>query len=664
MQKPRRTPNRVKGNPEYRPARDERAALSNPKKTYQGIIFVNAKGVGYVEIPDSEEDIEIENQHMNTSLHKDTVEILLLPLIRGRQAGKVLKIVTRIRTRFVCTIAKDGDTPIAVPDERKFYTQIELPKNTLLPVGRKALVEMTWNNPLFRPTGVILEDLGQKGDNDVEMRSILLEKGFGSSFPEAVEAEAADIKRNSAADFAEEIPKRRDFRGTPTMTIDPKDAKDFDDALSVKELPDGNLEIGVHIADVSHYVRPGTKLDEEAGRRATSVYLVDRTFPMLPETLSNDLCSLNPNENKLAFSVTFTLSKEGDILNKIIGRSIIRSDKRFTYENAQEVLDKGQGTFHKELETLRRLAKKFEKARFGKGAIAFEEDEVKFELDEKGKPVRVFRKKRLDTHRLVEEWMLLANTAAAEFVEKLATSKNSAPPFIYRIHDTPDRDRIAALAIFLKAIGRHLTVTNGKVTGKDINALFKQLEGEAEEGIVKTAALRSMTKAIYSTKNIGHFGLHFEAYTHFTSPIRRYPDTIVHRLLATYLSGKKVPAQDISFYEKIGRHSTEAEIRATEAERESIKMKQVEWMKERVGQEFDGIVSGVTEWGIYLEEKETKSEGMVRLRDLTDDYYILDEKNYRLVGEKTKKTYSLGDKVRFRVTAADPERKTLDYKLL
>ncbi len=602
---------------------------------------------------------------MNTALHKDTVEISLLPSIQGRrQAAKVSKIVERVRTRFVCTVAKDNSTPLAIPDERKFYTQIELPKNTTLPIGRKVLVEMTWNNPLFRPTGVILEDLGQKGDNDVEMRSILLEKGFGSSFPEAVEAEAAEIKRSAAADFAAEIPRRRDFRGVPTMTIDPKDAKDFDDALSVKELPNGELEIGVHIADVSHYVRPGSKLDEEAGRRATSVYLVDRTFPMLPETLSNDLCSLNPNENKLAFSATFTLSPEGKVLDRHIGRSIIRSDKRFTYETAQEVLDKSEGTFHKELETLRRLAKKFEKARFGRGAIAFEEDEVKFELDEKGKPVRIFRKKRLDTHRLVEEWMLLANTAAAEFVEKLATAKESAPPFLYRIHDTPDRDRIAALAIFLKAIGRHLPVTNGKVTGQDINALFKQLAGEAEEGIVKTAALRSMTKAIYSTKNIGHFGLHFEAYTHFTSPIRRYPDTIVHRLLATYLSGKKVPARDITFYEKICRHSTEAEIRATEAERESIKMKQVEWMQERVGQEFDGIISGVTEWGIYLEEKETKSEGMVRLRDLSGDYYVLDEKNYRLVGEKTKKVYSLGDKVRFRVMAADPERKTLDYKIL
>ena len=422
----------------------------------------------------------------------------------------------------------------------------------------------------------------------------------------------------------------------------------------------GRVEIGIHIADVSHYVRPKTAIDKEAIKRSTSLYLVDRTIPMLPKTLSNDLCSLNPNEDKLTMSAVFTLDSNAQVLEKWFGKTIIHSDKRFTYEEAQEILDKGEGKLHKELDTLNRLAKKLTEERHEKGAISMDQEEVKFELDKDGVPLRVFKKVRQDTNKLIEEFMLLANKKVAKFVAEMEEES----VFVYRVHDNPDYDRMHNLTLFLKSLGYNLKTKDGVVEGKELNNLIKSLEGKPGKDTIQTAIVRSMAKAIYTTKNIGHYGLAFEHYTHFTSPIRRYPDVMVHRLLEEYLSGKKIKEDEWHLYEAMCVYSSQREKEAADAERASIKYKQVEYMSARIGQLFDGIISGVTEWGVYVEEKETKCEGMIKLRDLGDDYFVFDEKNYRVYGERTKKSFTLGDPVKFKVVATDMVRKTIDYKFV
>lgn len=640
---------------------------SHKSKALEGVISISSRAVGYLKTtPPAEIDTEIQPENLGIALHGDTV--LVEPLreqVRGRDQGKVIKVINRARTRFVGFVAMTPMGKALIPDNYRIHVAMILPADDKTPLNYKAQVELgEWNVGETNPRCRVLKVIGPKGENDVEMEAIVLEKGFETGFPAAVEAEAEKIKQGSVENMKRELEIRRDMRGILTVTIDPKDAKDFDDAISFQTLSSGDYEIGIHIADVAHYVTPNTELDREAQKRGCSVYLVDRTIPMLPEVLSNDLCSLNPNEDKLAFSAIFVIAKNGAIKDRWYGRTVIRSDKRFTYEEAQEGIVSGSGPYAAELQELNRIAKIFTKERFEKGAIEFEQDEVKFELDDQGRPVRVFRKQRFDAHKLVEEFMLLANREVATYVHRLPGNKNKETPlFMYRIHDLPKEDRIAELAIFLRAIGHEVHVDKKGISARDINALFKQIEGQAEEGIVKTAALRSMAKAIYSTRNIGHFGLGFEYYTHFTSPIRRYPDTLVHRLLAIYLSGKRVSKEEFAFYEKMAAQTTESEIRAVEAERDSIKLKQVEYMSTRVGQVFEGIISGVTEWGMYIEEKETKCEGMVRLRDIGDDFYTLDEKNYCLVGERTKRKFSLGDTVRFKVINADTERKTLDYAL-
>lgn len=652
-------------------AKNHHQKQSTPQKTWTGTVSINSKGVGYFKLEGEKNDIEIQNSDLNKALHGDQVVIYITTKNKnGRPAGRVLEIKQRAKKNFVGILHEEKGRMFVLADDKKMYADIVINKNLessrKAKVGDKVLVKITkWEKGAIGPEGEILKTIGKPGEHNTEMQSILFERGFEIAFPEMVEAEARNIEQTEKPIPQNEIQKRRDLRKTTTFTIDPITAKDFDDAISIKKLPNGNLEIGVHIADVSHYVREGSALDKEAMKREFSVYLVDRTIPMLPEILSNDICSLNPEEDRLTFSAIFEITLAGKIINHWFGKTIINSDKRFSYEEAQETLDKKEGVFYEELHTLNELAKKLRREKTINGAIDFEQDEIVFDLDENYKPIKIYKKARLDTHKLVEEYMLLANKEVAEFIFKAYKKINSESPFMYRIHDVPNTEKIADLALFVKALGYDLRVDGKKgVTGKDLQNLFAQIAGQPEESMIKTAAVRSMAKAIYSTKNIGHFGLAFEFYTHFTSPIRRYPDLLVHRLLFKYLEKQKLAKTDWLKYEKIATLATTQEVRAAEAERDSKKYKQIEFMLDKVGQTFTGIISGITEWGVYVEEQNTRAEGMIKIRDLGDDFFVLNQKSYSLVGEKTKKRYSLGDKVKFKITGANLERKTLDYLLV
>lgn len=633
-----------------------------------GIITVIAKGVGYVPAEGFDQDIEIPPHFLNTALHGDTVTFHILPRRHGhRVEGEVDKVLERAKTRFAGVLIKENSTWILKPDHKRMYRDIEIADAKNLNIGDKVIVRLLpWSDPEKRPRGTVEEVLGKAGTHDVEMRAIVAERGFDTGFPPEVEKAAEELRKQNASYLAEEAKKRKDFRNTVTFTIDPHDAKDFDDAISVKKLSDGFFEIGVHIADVSAYVEKGNVIDKEALKRGTSIYLVDRTIPMLPEALSNDLCSLNPQTDKLAFSAVIEINAKGQERSRWFGRTLINSNKRFTYEEAQKILDGGDGPCKEELFIARDVARALRDERFRKGAIAFETDEVKFRLDENGVPISVYVKERQETNLLIEDLMLHANKAVAEYVtERCKEDAAGKCVFVYRIHDSPKPERIADLALFLKAIGHELKGgENGTVSAKDINALFKQIVGTPEQSLIETATIRSMAKAVYSLKNIGHFGLAFKHYTHFTSPIRRYPDLMVHRMLQAHLDGSPISSREYGLYEKLAMQCTEREIAAAEAERDSIKYKQVEFMMGKIGQVFDGTVSGVTEWGIYVEEKESKAEGMVRLRALSDDWYQFDPKRYALVGEKSKKTFALGDKVRVRLVGANLEQKTLDWELV
>ncbi len=629
----------------------------------EGVISITGKGVGYVRVLGQDEDIEIQPVFLNTALHGDRVKVTLHPKRKDKQlSGEISEVLVRHKPGFAGIIERENGVYFLVPQDVRMYTDILIPKEKLNggKVGDKVFGIITaWIDPRKSPSGEITEILGLPNENNAEMRAIALERGFSEHFPEMVEREAINLKERGIT--AEDLTGRKDFRNTTTFTIDPEDAKDFDDALSFKKLEDGTFEIGIHIADVSNYVRLNTSLDQEAVKRGTSVYLVDRTIPMLPEALSNNLCSLNPREDKLVMSAVFTMNGNGNVLKKWFGKAIINSDKRFSYESAQKILDDGKGEYYEELNTLNNIAKKLTKKRFEEGAISLEQEEVKFVLDEQGVPLRVYKKVRGDTNRLIEEFMLLANRNVAEFVAEMEKKTNKDQVFVYRIHDLPNQEKVANLKFFLGSVGYDLKLQDGNIAPKELNKLLTSLEGKTEKDMIQTAVIRSMAKAVYSTENIGHYGLAFEHYTHFTSPIRRYPDVMVHRLLDDYLRNKEISKKEWHIYDTLCNYSSQREKEASDAERASIKYKQVEYMSARVGQTFDGVISGVTEWGIYVEEKETKCEGMVKLRDIGDDFYNFDEKHYRIVGERTKKTFTLGDKVRFKVVSADMVKKTLDY---
>ena len=597
------------------------------------------------------------------AMNNDKVKITFYAKRKNREAeGEVIEILERANDTFVGTLEVAKSYAFLVTENRTLANDIFIPKDKLKggKTGDKAIVKVTeWPDKAKNPIGQVIDILGQAGDNTTEMHAILAEFGLPYVYPKAVETAADKIPAEISA---EEIAKREDFRKVTTFTIDPKDAKDFDDALSIRKLKDGLWEVGVHIADVTHYVKEGSIIDKEAEKRATSVYLVDRTIPMLPERLCNFICSLRPNEEKLAFSVIFDITEKGEIKDSRIVHTVINSDRRFTYEEAQQIIETKEGDFKEEVLTLDTIAKALREKRFSAGAINFDRYEVKFEIDEKGKPISVYFKESKDANKLVEEFMLLANRTVAEFVGKVP--KNKKPKVLpYRIHDLPDPEKLENLSQFIARFGYKVRTSGTKTDiSKSINHLLDDIHGKKEENLIETVSIRAMQKARYSTHNIGHYGLAFEYYTHFTSPIRRFPDMMVHRLVTKYMDGGRSVSE--AKYEDLCDHSSNMEQIAANAERASIKYKQVEFMSERLGQIYDGVISGVTEWGLYVELNENKCEGLVPVRDLDDDYYEFDEKNYCLRGRRKNKIYSLGDAITVRVARANLEKKQLDFELI
>ena len=621
------------------------------------------QGVKSYLIPDDGgEQIFIPERKIGTAMLNDKVKVFMYAHRKGKEPeGEVVEILRRAQDTFVGILEVSDNFAFLNVQSKVLNSDILIPKAKLKggKTGQKALVRIIeWKHTMKSPVGEVIDVLGDKGDNDAEMHAILAEYGLPYKYPENVEAAAEKIE---AGITPQEISKRRDMRSVTTFTIDPRDAKDFDDALSIRKLDNGLWEVGVHIADVTHYVRPGTIIDKEGQERATSVYLVDRTVPMLPEYLSNGICSLRPDEDKLTYSVIFQLNERAEIKSYEIAKTVTRSNRRFTYEEAQSVIETGEGDYKEEILTLNELAKKLREKRFQSGAIAFDREEVRFEIDEKGKPLSVYFKVQKDSNKLIEEFMLLANKTVATHIGKPGKGQK-VRTFVYRIHDTPNPEKLENFSAFIKKFGYNLKSTGKKTQiSSAINSLLDEVSGKKEQNLIETLTVRSMAKAIYSTQNIGHYGLAFDYYSHFTSPIRRYPDIMAHRLLEQYDKGGKSANEKET--EELCEHCSNREQLAANAERASIKYKQVEFMAERVGQTFDGVISGITEWGIYVELIENKCEGMIPIRDLDDDYYVMDEKNYCLIGRRFHKKYQLGDELTVKVAKANLDKKQLDFVL-
>ncbi|TVQ06443.1 MAG: ribonuclease R [Bacteroidetes bacterium] len=626
-----------------------------------GIVDMKQTGKAYVITPDLLEDVRISSNNTSKALHGDKVKVRLFPKRKtAKMEGEIIEILVRKKTKFVGIVEKHKNFAFLIPDNKSTPIDIFIPLDQLngAKEGQKAVAELTdWPDQAKNPFGRIIQVLGKPGENEVEIHAILAEYNLPYTFTEEVEKEAQQISDKITE---EEIQKRKDYRKITTFTIDPFDAKDFDDAISVEKLDENNFRIGVHIADVSHYVVENTLLEEEAYSRATSIYLVDRVVPMLPERLSNFICSLRPNEDKLTFSVIFDMTATGKINAVWMGKTITNSDRRFTYEEVQEIIETGNGDYKEEVHILNNIAKDVRKKRMKNGAIGFDKKEVKFNLDDKGKPLSVYYKEQKDAHKLVEEFMLLANKAVAEKTGKV---KGGSKPktFVYRIHDIPNPEKLNKLSEFVSKLGYSMKTDSRKSISKSFNTLLKDSEGKGEENLIETLAIRSMAKAEYSTQNIGHYGLAFDYYSHFTSPIRRYPDLMVHRLLFAYLNNAGSFSSDI--YEEKCIHSTEMEKLAQSAERDSIKLKQVEFLADKVGQEFEGVISGVSKWGLFVELIENKCEGMIRLKDLDDDFYYLDEDNYQVIGHNSKRKFKLGDKINIVIKSVDAQRKEIDFVL-
>ncbi len=636
-----------------------------------GTVDMTAHGSAYIVPDDKDEtgsaDIFVPQSRLATALHGDKVEVVVYARKAGRQPeGEVVKIIQRRRETFVGVVQIQHGMAFLVTDPRTTGGHdIYIPMDALggAQDGQKAVAKITgWPSKAKNPVGEIVDVLGDAGENQTEMHAILAEYGLPYFYPETIERAADSI---DAGITPQEIARRIDMRGVTTFTIDPADAKDFDDALSIQKLPNGHWQIGIHIADVTHYVHEGDVIDKEGFTRATSVYLVDRTIPMLPERLSNFICSLRPNEEKLTYSVIVEMNDKAEVLRSQIAKTVICSDRRFTYEEAQAIIEGADGDFRDEILTLNRLAQIMKKRRLDAGAITFERVEVRFLIDDAGKPLSVYFKEAKEANNLVEEFMLLANRRVAEFIGKDEVTadvrKRKPKTFVYRVHDRPNEDKYSKFATFVRRFGYEAAPQKGEEINNAVNRVLREVKGKGEQNLVEVLAVRTMAKAIYTTTNIGHYGLAFDFYTHFTSPIRRYPDMMVHRLLSSYIDGGKSVPQKA--YEDFCEHCSQQEVQAAEAERASIKYKQVEFLKDRIGEEFDALISGVTEWGVYAEIVENKCEGMISLRDFEDDNYYFDEDNYCIIGRNTGRRFQLGDPIRIRIANADLERKQLDFVL-
>lgn len=634
--------------------------LKDLKTIVIGRVDLTADGSAYIVSEDEEDDIYVAPRKLRNALHGDTVKVHAYESRRGRKKeGEVLEIITRSRDTYTGLIKVSPRFAFLIADDRKMLHDIFIPLEDLKGAvdGQKAVVEITeWPEGSKNPAGKVKDILGFQGENNTEMNAILADYGFPLSFPEEVEKESEALSDTIPE---KEIAKRRDLRKKLTFTIDPADAKDFDDAISFDRLENGNYEVGIHIADVSHFVHDGSELDKEAYERATSVYLVDRVIPMLPERLSNNLCSLKPNEDRLCFSAIMELDHKANVLNQWFGKTVIHSDHRLSYEDAQELIESKKGNLSDELDILNKLAHHLRDQRFKAGAISFESVETKFKLDENGKPIGIYIRERKDAHKLIEEYMLLANKKVAELIGKKKGKDKLT--FVYRSHDSPNETSLANFAQFAARFGYKINTNSDREVAHSLNHLMHDVEGKKEQNVLTQLAIRSMAKAIYTTSNPSHYGLGFDFYTHFTSPIRRYPDIMVHRLLTYYLENNNSVNKEA--YEKMCLHVSQMEKKAADAERASIKYKQAEYLQDQIGEVFIGLISGVTEWGMYVEIEENKCEGMIRLRDMNDDFYELDEKNYALIGKRNKKQFQLGDEVKVKVKSVDLAKRQIDFTL-